>query len=277
MSSARAGWYVDPSTGTNLRYWSGSTWTDEVAPLPNEPMHSGPVDLFGVAVTAEESAITAEVPATIAVEASGIELVEPAPEPVKTESEQVGTEPEPEPVEAESEPVETQPEQFETDPAPAPPESGPAEAAAEPAEVAAEPESEPELASAWEPAPAGDNPVGDEPVAEALPIPDLDPEVEQTLLTRRELRARRGAHPELDDSPKHLPPITPPVAVPIYVAPEPVEEVEPPAQEPLAPLDLETDTGDDSVARRRRIVRLSVLLGILAVTSSVAVLTAGTL
>ena len=275
MSSARAGWYVDPSTGTNLRYWNGSTWTDEVAPLPNEPMHSGPVDLFGAAAKAAESATaTAEMFATAAtVEASGIDLVDIGPEPLEREPEQVETEPdrvdsESDSVGSEPEQVETEPEQVEAAPEPTRPESGPAEAAAEPVEVAAVPEPEPE--------PAGDNLAGDEQ-AEALSIPALDPEVEQTLLTRRELRARRGTLPVPDDTPKHLPPMTPPVAVPIDVAPEPVEEVEFPAQEPLTPLEIETATGDDPVARRRRIIRLSVLLGILAVTSSVAVLTAGTL
>ncbi|MHA6670283.1 DUF2510 domain-containing protein [Homoserinimonas sp. A447] len=182
MSSAPEGWYVDPSTGTNLRLWNGTTWTDEVAPMPYEPTHSGEVDLLATTAPAEKSAEITETPAERA--------TEDAP--------------------------------------------------------------------------------GDEAVS-----PDLDPEIEQTMLTRRELRARRGADTEVDDFPKHLPPIAPPTAVSVGEWQEPVEEFEIPAV-PVA-VQAEPEPADGPLQRRRRIIRMSVLLGVLAVVSSVAVLTAGTL
>lgn len=178
MSSVPEGWYVDPSTGTNLRWWSGSTWTDEVAPLPYEPAHSGQIDLFGASAAAEA------VPEESVEEAAG---------------------------------------SIETD----------------------------------------------EPAAE------LDPDLELTHLTRRELRARRGENPVPDDAPKHLPPIAPPVAVSIEEWTEPAEELEITVDPALAQPDEATTDADP--ARRKRIVRMSVLLGVLAVATSVAVLTAGTL
>jgi hypothetical protein len=210
-------------------------------------VRSGPVDLFGPAVRAPEPAkATPEESAATAAEAPGIDLTGPEPLPAQLEAE-------PDEIDAEPDRVEPEPEQLEAHPEPA-------ESVVEPADVPAAPE--PDAA-------------GNEPVSEAPPIPDLDPEVERTQLTRRELRARRGAAPAPDDTPKHLPQMTAPVAVTIDAAPEPVEEVEIPAQAPVAPPEIKTE--GDPVARRRSIVRLSVLLGILAVTSSVAVLTAGTL
>lgn len=190
MSSAAEGWYVDPSTGTNLRYWNGVTWTDEVAPLPIEAAQP----------------VTVETPA----EPAALELPE-------------------------------EPEAME---------------------------------------------VPAEETSDAVVHPPLDPELEHTRLTRRELRARRGGDADLDDAPKHLPPVAPPpaavpepmsaleeVAIPItavaeHPSPEDSSEEVAPAEHPSAV---------DPAQRRTRIVRLSVLLGILAVASSVAVLTAGTL
>lgn len=188
MSSALEGWYVDPSTGTNLRFWNGTTWTDEVAPMPYEPAHSGEVDLFA-AVAAQASA-------------------------------------------------------TQTDPV------SDIDAAAEPAPETVEPA-----------------------------LPDLDPEIEQTRLTRRELRARRGMDEELNDAPKHLPPIVPPTAVAMAEWSEQVEEVEIPPVPIVTPAEPDPahESEDDPAQRRHRIIRMSVLLGILAVVSSVAVLTAGTL
>lgn len=196
MSSAPEGWYVDPSTGTNLRFWSGSTWTDEVAPMPYEPAHSGEVDLFAAAAGAEAAAEPgAEASTDASADASSTEA--------KTD------------------------------------------------------------ASSTEGLPEA-----------ALESADLDPEIEHTMLTRRELRARRGSDIELDDAPKHLPPMAAPTAVSIEQWQEPVEELEIPAPEVPAPPEPEAD---DPTQRRHRIIRMSVLLGILAVASSVAVLTAGTL
>lgn len=177
MSSVPEGWYVDPSTGTNLRWWSGSTWTDEVAPLPYEPTHSGPVDLFGAV----------------------------ADEPVADE-------------------------------------------------------------------PAADEPATDAPATDQQPTTELDPEVELTQLTRRELRARRGSEIIPDDAPKHLPPVTSVAAAPVAEWQEPLEQLDIPA----SPLEQAVDEPESDPGRRTRIVRMSVLLGILAVVSSVAVLTAGT-
>ena len=194
MSSALEGWYVDPSTGTNLRFWNGTTWTDEVAPMPYEPVHSGEVDLFAAAAAATAPASEAA---------------------------------------AETEPV---------------PETN-VDAATESA------------AETTEPA-----------------LPDLDPEIEQTRLTRRELRARRGMDEELNDAPKHLPPIVPPTAVSLAEWSEP-EELEIPPVPVIAPTEPDPAPGpeDDPAVRRHRIIRMSVLLGILAVVSSIGVLTAGTL
>lgn len=228
MSSASAGWYVDPSTGTNLRFWNGTTWTDEVAPLPYDgtPVFSTPVAVQPVP--------------------------EPAPEPAAAQ-------PDPEPA------VEPAAEQPVPEPEP------------EPTAVQPVPEPEPEPAAA-QPVPEPAH----EPVAEATPpdeapgIPDLDPEVEHTQLTRRELRARRGTDSELDDAPKHLAQMTPPAAASVEHWPEPVEELAP--AHPIAEQsDPESDPSPDPVQRRLRIVRMSVLLGVLAVVSSVAVLTAGTI
>lgn len=171
MSSAAEGWYVDPSTGTNMRLWNGTTWTDEVAPLPDE---APPVDLFAARDT---------------------------------------------------------------------------EAAADPA--------------------TGTDEVN----------PPLEPELERTFLTRRELRARRGRDPNLDDSPKHLPPMIPPAANRVNHLQEP-EEVDIPAPEhpqPAPPLLQQSPPETGDAGRHVRIVRLSVLLGVLAVVSGVAVLTGGML
>lgn len=105
--------------------------------------------------------------------------------------------------------------------------------------------------------------------------PALDNDIEHTQLTRRELRERRGTDPNLNDAPKHLPLIAlPPVVVaaatdaPIELEVVPIETVAPLAPEPSV-----TDTTDSS--RRLRIVRLSILLGILAVVSSVGLVTTG--
>jgi hypothetical protein len=200
VSSALEGWYVDPSTGTNLRFWNGTTWTDEVAPMPYEPAHSGEVDLF--------AAVAAQASATQTDPVSDIDVV------------------------SEADPV------SETD------------AAAEPAPETVEPA-----------------------------LPDLDPEIEQTRLTRRELRARRGMDEELNDAPKHLPPIVPPTAVTMTEWSEQAEVVEIPTVPVFTPAEPDPahESEDDPAQRRHRIIRMSVLLGILAVVSSVAVLTAGTL
>lgn len=59
MSSAAEGWYTDPLTGANLRWWSGSSWTNEVAPLPHDWHEASRVDLFSAhpaAVPAVEAA-----------------------------------------------------------------------------------------------------------------------------------------------------------------------------------------------------------------------------
>lgn len=233
MSSAREGWYVDPSTGTNLRFWNGSTWTDKVAPLPREPAPSEPTELFGAPPVATpgggEPSVSSVTPAG-ATEETG----EPA-----------GVTP------------------------------------AGVTEEAGEGSAEVTSAGATEEAGGGT-------AVEATERSELDPEVEVTLLTRRELRARRGSEP-INDTPKHLTPIRPPEAVPVEQLPE-VEEVEVPllqGADPSAELfqgaDLSVDlappldSDDDMVApgRRVRIVRMSVLLGVLAVVSSVGVLTAG--
>jgi hypothetical protein len=193
VSSALEGWYVDPSTGTNLRFWNGTTWTDEVAPMPYDPVHSGEVDLFAAAAAAHAPASDGE------------------------------------------------------------------------ADVVSETEPEPAEESASETAEPG--------------LPDLDPEIEQTRLTRRELRARRGAAEALDDTPRHLPPVVPPIAAPIAEWNEPAEELEIPPAPVAAQVEPDPEPGseDDPAQRRHRIIRMSVLLGILAVVSSVGVLTAGTL
>ena len=185
MSSVAEGWYLDPSTGTNLRFWSGSTWTDEVAPLPPEAPDLG---LFAEKVEPVKAVET-------------VETVEPAVEEAS----------------------------LEVEPA----------------------------------------------VAEA----PLEDDLEHTQLTRRELRARRGTDPDLNDAPKHLPLIAPPPVVAAAPA-EPPEDLEleiPPMEvveqeEPPPPADEEKDP-----ARRHRILRMTVLLSILAVVSSVGVLTAGSL
>lgn len=179
MSSVAEGWYLDPSTGTNLRFWSGSTWTDEVAPLPPDSPQLG---LF----------------------------------------------------------------------------------AAEPAE--------PEAASAVAVAVAETA----EPAAADVP---LEVELEHTQLTRRELRARRGTDPDLNDAPRHLPLIAPAPVVVTPAAEQPEDlELEIPPAEAVTPPDTTppSDEGKDP-ARRHRIVRMTVLLGILTVVSSVGVLTAGSL
>lgn len=180
MSSAPEGWYVDPSTGKNLRFWNGTSWTDEVAPLPYEATHFGPVDLL----------------------AAGRSDLH----------------------------VATQVDLFD---------------GADAAEAAGE--------------------------ADA---PTIDPEIERTLLTRRELRARSGVPVIVDDAPKHLPPAAPPAAVSV----EEWEATAMPLEIPGGQSALEAATSDDAQDKRRnRILRLSVLLGILAVAASVAVLTAGTI
>jgi hypothetical protein len=167
VSPAVEGWYVDPSTGTNLRFWSGSTWTDEVAPFPAEEPLARRVELFDVS----------------------------RKHPL---------------VEAEAD------------------------------------------------------------------HPPLDTDLEHTQLTRRELRARRGTDPDLNDAPRHLPPVP---AIPL-VEEQPAEgELETPLVvnvEP-APPEPATEQAKNPRQRRSRIIRLSVLLGVLAVVSSVGVLTAGTL
>src|SRR5690554_4833437 len=114
-----------------------------------------------------------------------------------------------------------------------------------------------------------------------IELPPLDTDLEHTRLTRRELRARRGTDPLLNDAPKHLPPMVPPPLTiesadepPPEVAIPPMQVAEPPAPEPS---EKRAEKRTKSSSRRWRIVRLSVLLGILAVVSSVGVLTAGTL
>ncbi len=103
----------------------------------------------------------------------------------------------------------------------------------------------------------------------------LAPEVERTRLSRRELRARRGGESAVDDAPKHLPPVVPPVPSPPNSPPaesthDEVLEVAIPA----VPVATAPPTGAaDEPARRRRVARLTVLLGILTVVSSVAVVT----
>jgi hypothetical protein len=182
VSSAPEGWYVDPSTGTNARYWDGSTWTDEVAPLPHEHTNTG--RLFGPAET------------TVTVPEPAVEAARGAPA--------------------------RPPEQSAT--------------------------------------------------AEAR---DLDPDIERTRISRRELRARRGIDDEPDDTADHLPPMTPQAAVPVEARSEPVEELEIPAASTAGqPLEEWRD-----VARRRRMVRIAVVLVILAFATGVAiaVLTGGTL
>lgn len=196
MSSVAEGWYLDPSTGTNLRFWSGSTWTDEVAPLPPEAPDLG---LFVEKVEPVKAAET-------------VETVEPAAEEASLE--------------------------------------------VEPAVEEASLEVEPAVAE--------------------VPLED---DLEHTQLTRRELRARRGSDPDLNDAPKHLPLIAPPPVVAAAPA-EPPEDLEleiPPMEaveqeEPPPPAEEEKDP-----ARRHRILRMTVLLSILAVVSSVGVLTAGSL
>jgi len=202
VSSAAEGWYVDPSTGTNLRYWNGSTWTDEVAPLPADALRPGQ---FTAQTTAQE-----------------------------------------------------------------------------PTEVQDVEEPEARVPDVQVP----DVKVSDSDIPDAdAPSPPLDTDLEHTRLTRRELRARRGTDPLLNDAPKHLPPIAPP-PLPAESADEPPPEVaippmqvaEPPAPEPSEKrMEKRMEKRTESSSRRWRIVRLSVLLGILAVVSSVGVLTAGTL
>jgi hypothetical protein len=207
VSSALEGWYVDPSTGTNLRFWNGTTWTDKVAPMPHQPVYSGEVDLFA-AVAARASA-------------------------------------------------------GETDTAPN-------------SDTVAEADTVPHSDTVPEADTVPDTDAAGEPAAETseATLPDLDPAIEQTWLTRRELRARRGVDKELNDAPKHLPPIVPPTAVTMAEWEEleipslPVTSAEP---------DPVPESDGDPTQRRHRIIRMSVLLGILAVVSSVAVLTAGTL
>jgi len=110
-----------------------------------------------------------------------------------------------------------------------------------------------------------------------IELPPLDTDLEHTRLTRRELRARRGTNPHLNDAPKHLPPIAPP-PLPAESADEPLSELDiPPMQVAEEPSPEPSAERQEGSSRRWRIVRLSVLLGILAVVSSVGVLTAGTL
>ena len=193
MSSAPEGWYVDPSTGKNLRLWDGTRWTDEVAPLPYEATHSGPVDLLAAD----------RVDPYVAAPAGQLEGAEALSGAADTGS----------PAKSEAETVDAAPDS-----------------------------------------------------------PTIDPEIERTRLTRRELRARSGTQLVVDDAPKHLPPVTPPAAVSVEEWEATAMPVEIPAAERAldAPHSAEAQDG-----RRNRILRLSVLLGILAVATSVAVLTAG--
>jgi hypothetical protein len=275
VSSAAEGWYVDPSTGTNLRYWNGITWTDEVAPLPEEVPKKRVFAGFDAEPEAESEA-----------EPVADTVVEPVADPV---------------VDTVAEP-----------------------AADTVADTVAEPAPDPWTEPAAEPAAVP--PAAVEPAAPGIPdivIPPLDAELEHTRLTRRELRARRGENPDLNDAPKHLPPMVPPAAGEPAGAQAP-EEVEisiadlvehppvapmpsavppqgaaPGVSAPTKPGETKPDETkvdetrvdetrvdetefndpevDDPRQRRTRIVRLSVLLGILAVVSSVGVLTAGTL
>lgn len=239
MSSVPEGWYVDPSTGTNLRWWSGSTWTEEVAPLPYEPTHSGPVNLFGEVAHA-----------TAAAEATPADDPTPADEPIPAD------------------------DAAPTDDLTPTENATPAEVVA-PVEVVAPAEA----TFDEEPAETSPEPTADKETAapsdtDDRPVTVLDPEVELTQLTRRELRARRGNEVIPDDTPKHLPPVTSVAAVSVAEWQEPLEELEIPA--PL-PVEEVVDEPEADPERRTRILRMSVLLGILAVVSSVAVLTAGTL
>jgi hypothetical protein len=110
--------------------------------------------------------------------------------------------------------------------------------------------------------------------AEGDPL-ELDAALERTRLSRRELRARRGSDGEPDDTPRHLPPLAPPAAMSVDEWSEPVEELEIPARAPAVP--GRRGGAENPEGRRRRVIRMSVLLALLAVVTSVAVLTAGTL
>ncbi|MEX1078405.1 MAG: DUF2510 domain-containing protein [Homoserinimonas sp.] len=217
MSSAAEGWYVDPSTGTNLRFWDGSTWTEHVAPLPDETPRASPIDLLAALAAAESAA---EAAAESAIASVAAPVADPIPDPV-------------------AQPV--------------------AERVAEPLfEPVAEPVAEPVTGRH----------------AGAVAAPPLEPELEHTQLTRRELRARRGGNPDLNDAPKHLPPMVPPAADLIDRSPQPEKELEIPDASAGEP---GSDTPEEPRQRPRRALRLSVLLGILTVASSIAVLTAGSL
>lgn len=205
MSSAIEGWYVDPSTGTNLRFWNGSTWTDEVAPLPGGAAHASQVGLF-FASTAH--ATTADHRAGSAADI------------------------------------------WDTGDTKATDGAGDTGATGGAGDTGAT------------------GGADDTRISEAQ-NPPLDTELERTLLTRRELRARRAANPDLDDSPRHLPPMTPPAAANEGRHAE--EELE------IPPKAAAVGDTTDSRERRQRVMRLSVLLGILAVVSSVAILTEVTL
>jgi hypothetical protein len=234
VSSAVEGWYVDPSTGTNLRYWNGSTWTDEVAPLPYMPTHSGPIDPSAVAAAAarepelEHPVVTVLDPALEHTHLTRRELRARRQEP----------------------PVDDAPKHLPPMTVPSAISFSEWAAAEEPLQAPAPTvRSGRRAAQAVIDAPSA--PITDVPRAPAAPV---------------------TAAPSL------------PVSAVSVVTAAPPELVSAPANAADDPAD---DTADDTAAedpdtnelaaKRVRVVRMSVLLGILAVVSSIAVLTAGTL
>lgn len=228
MSSAVEGWYVDPSTGTNLRYWNGSTWTDEVAPLPYMPTHSGPIDPSAVAAGAarepelEHPVVTELDPALEHTHLTRRELRARRQEP----------------------PVDDAPKHL-------PPMTAPSAISFSEWAAVEEPLQAPTVRSGRRAAQA----VVDAPSAPvtAGPSAPAAPGTAALSMPVSAVSVVTAAPPELVSAPADA------------------------ADDTAADTAAEDPDSNELAAKRVRVVRMSVLLGILAVVSSIAVLTAGTL
>jgi hypothetical protein len=62
MNAQSAGWYPDPNDSSQLRYWSGSAWTEHRSPRAQVPPPPGPTGAWYFVITLASCGLLASVP-----------------------------------------------------------------------------------------------------------------------------------------------------------------------------------------------------------------------